>query len=74
MKNTANNKKTTVKKDHGPSNKMQVYQKWNHGKGETDVVKLTKAVQGRVKESTVRGWLSAWGRGTNLPGGVKKGR
>ena len=71
---TATQKKaaTKDKEQKGPSNKLLVFQAWKHGKGETDPEKLIKVVKGAVAIGTVRGWINAWGRGTNLPGGVTK--
>lgn len=65
-------KAAASKEPKGPSNKLLVFQAWKHGKGETDVAKLVKHVKGGVTEGTVRGWISGWGKGKNLPGGIKK--
>ncbi len=50
------------KTDPSKSNKAIVYLAWK-SKGITDPDKLLKLVENRVKESTVRTWVSAWKRG-----------
>lgn len=47
------------------SNKALVYQAWEQG--ETDENKLHDLIDGRVKLSTVKSWLSGWKNGRNLP-------
>jgi len=53
----------------GPSNKEQVYKAWlkNKDKSAKNAEEYANAVNQAVKVSTIRGWISAWGRGDNLP-------
>jgi hypothetical protein len=51
--------------DLSRSNKAQIYLAWESG--ETDTQKLFDKVGGRVKLTTVRGWLQLWKRGLGLP-------
>lgn len=70
---TAAAKKTKAPKaKSGPSNKEVVYLAWGKGKGMTDPAKLGKKVNGNVKESTIKSWISSWNRGQNLPGCASK--
>jgi len=50
------------KADPSKSNKAIVYIAWK-SKGITDRAELLKLVEGRVKERTLKSWLSAWKRG-----------
>lgn len=64
--------KAPPKKDEkGPSNKLQVYTAWKKSKGKSDVPTLHGIVNEAVKETTIRGWVSQWGKGENLPAGAK---
>lgn len=55
--------------DSGPSNKEIIYKAWSKSKDKTTakVPDYIKLVNNNVQENTVRGWISAWGRGKNLP-------
>ena len=55
----------------GPSNKEIVYKAWIASKKKADPADLYKKVEGNVKDTTVRSWVSAWGRGENLPACAK---
>lgn len=48
-----------------PSNKEVVYKAWR--KGETSTTVLFALVKEGVKESTIKVWITAWGKGKNLP-------
>jgi hypothetical protein len=61
-------KKTKPAREAGtPSNKEVVYKAWKKSKEKADPEKLVGEVNEAVKLTTVRGWLSAWKRGENLP-------
>ena len=58
-----------------PSNKERVYRQWE--KAEDKSPKQAEALMAKAKVEgiqlhTVRGWLSAWNNGKNLPGCAKK--
>lgn len=53
--------------------KAVVYRAWAGAKGKATIEALIKESDGKVKGGTVRGWVSAWGRGQNLPAIAKKG-
>lgn len=64
-------RKSKPDKDSGPSNKEIVYKAWKKSKEKADAEKLHEPVAAGVKLTTVRGWVSAWRRGTNLPACAK---
>lgn len=58
--------------DGGPSNKEMVYGVWISNPDLTVEEALAIVRKGQVKDLTIRGWLSAWKRGQNLPACAKK--
>jgi hypothetical protein len=67
LKGTSAGKKSTNKKptDYSKSNKAIIYTAWKSGT--EDITKLHKKVEGRVKETTIKIWLSMWAKGKGLP-------
>lgn len=61
-----------VKRDPSKSNKGRIFSAWKNGEGEADIAKLNAMVNNAVKESTIKGWISAWKNGKNLPAIAKK--
>jgi len=55
------------KTPRGPSNKEVIYLAWDQGAGESDPEKLLKKVKGAVKLTTIKSWMSMWGKGKGLP-------
>jgi len=56
--------------EKAPSNKQkiyQLYQKVSKEKALTHTEKWFKQIEEAVKLSTIRGWVSAWNKGKNLP-------
>lgn len=64
-------KENASKNDYSKSNKAIVYQAWKSNI--TDVKELAARVNNRVKETTIRTWISQWKKGKNLPAIAKKG-
>lgn len=58
-------KEANTSRQEGPSNKEVVYKAWR--KGETSTTVLFALVKEGVKESTIKVWITAWGKGKNLP-------
>jgi len=54
----------------GLSNKGRIYEAWKK-KGVTDTEKLSKIVDGAVKESTIGSWIRQWEKGKALPANAK---
>ncbi len=67
-KKPAVKKAPAEKKEKKPSNKLKVYQSWIKDKKQT-VEKLNK-IAPDIKPNTIKSWVSDWGRGKNLPGGI----
>jgi hypothetical protein len=65
-------KKKTAKEPGVPSNKEIVYKAWKESKQKLETAELSKKVKGAVKDNTIRGWLSAWKKKTNLPACANK--
>lgn len=65
-------KENAFKNDYSKSNKAIVYEAWKSNI--TDVKELAARVNNRVKETTIRTWISQWKKGKNLPAIAKKGR
>lgn len=65
-------KKSAGKTDFSKSNKARVWKLWKNGKGIKDPEKLHKRVNEAVKVNTIRGWLSSWQKGSNLPAVAKQ--
>lgn len=61
-------RKSTPKIQGAPSNKRIVYDSWKSGNA--SIPTLHSLVNLAVKESTIKSWISSWGRKQNLPGGV----
>uniref|UniRef100_A0A6M3IIJ4 Uncharacterized protein n=1 Tax=viral metagenome TaxID=1070528 RepID=A0A6M3IIJ4_9ZZZZ len=59
--------KKEKKESKGPSTKMLIYSSWKEKK---TLPELLKKSAGKVKDSTVKAWVSAWGRKSNLPAGA----
>lgn len=60
------------KKEPGElSNKGLVYTSWKASKEKKEPADLFKEIGEGVKEATIRGWISAWKRGQNLPAVAK---
>jgi antitoxin (DNA-binding transcriptional repressor) of toxin-antitoxin stability system len=62
---------TKTAKKRGLSNKDRVYKKWATMKDQSasgpNVEKLMTLVDGAVKDTTIRNWISSWNRGLALP-------
>ena len=63
-------KENGSKNDHSKSNKAIVYEAWKSNI--TDVKELAARVNNRVKETTIRTWISQWKKGKNLPAIARK--
>ena len=72
MKSNKQKKENVSKNDRSKSNKAIVYEAWKSNI--TDVKELAARVNNRVKETTIRTWISQWKKGKNLPAIAKKGR
>lgn len=58
-----------------PSNKERVYRQWEKADDKSPKQAETLMAKAKVEGiqlNTVRGWLSAWNNGKNLPGCAKK--
>lgn len=56
----------------GPSNKEVVYKAWKKAGDKADAEKLAGLVADAIKLTTVKSWISSWGRGQNLPACAKE--
>lgn len=58
-----------------PSNKERVYRQWEKSSEKSPQeaeALMAKAKVTEVKLTTVRGWISSWNNGANLPGCAKR--
>ncbi len=73
---TPKEKKPRQPRAGGPSNKEQVWKMYekvsNKDKAGEKADEWFEKVNKQVKVTTIRGWISAWNRGQNLPGCAKK--
>ena len=70
IKSNKQKKENTSENGCSKSNKAIVYEAWKSNI--TDVKELAARVDNRVKEVTIRTWISNWKRGKNLPAIARK--
>ena len=63
-------KENISKNDRSKSNKAIVYEAWKSNI--TDIKELAARVNNRVKESTIKTWITQWKKGKNLPAIARK--
>lgn len=71
----AKDKPAKAKPERTPSNKERVYRQWEKASEKSPKeaeALMAKAKVTEVKLTTVRGWISSWNNGANLPGCAKE--
>lgn len=63
-------KENISENDRSKSNKAIVYEAWKSNI--TDIKELAARVNNRVKESTIKTWITQWKKGKNLPAIARK--
>ena len=70
MKSNKQKKENASENGRSKSNKAIVYEAWKSNI--TDIKELAARVNNRVKESTIKTWITQWKKGKNLPAIARK--
>ena len=70
MKSNKRRKENASENSRPKSNKAIIYEAWKSNI--TDIKELAARVNNKVKETTIRTWISQWKKGKNLPAIAKK--